>query len=235
MRKYLIYLAVFVFFVGCKKDESFEYYRQKAEEKRTEIENLIKTFSCGDLSDWKVDALLGSSMATIYYYPVAPTPNAQYLRLKEEYQALVVKSRRPDENLALIDIFYPPAIAIECIDGHPKVMTAGDYNIEKATTVLNKKMAEVEELTAKNTCSGTEEWYIIPLIKDCKNMYLPVNKNDQVLVGKINGLQQIIWALQMRIVALDNTKKDCFKYDNGDKQLEVVCENNKPVIKEKAL
>ena len=230
MKKHLIYLAVLVFIIGCKKEESFEYYRQKAEEKRIKIENLIKTFACGDLSNWKVDALLGSDIATICYYPVATTPNTQYLRLKKEYMALIEKSRKPDESLALIDIFYPPAIAIECIDGYPKVLTAADYDIEKATIVLNRKLAEVEELTAKNTCNGTEEWQIIPLIKDCKNIYIPINKNDKASLGKINELQQIIWALQMRIVSLDDTKKDCFKYNNSEKSLKVVCENNKPVI-----
>ncbi|MBL1408721.1 hypothetical protein [Sphingobacterium faecale] len=235
MKKHLIYMAVLLLIAGCKKEESFEYYRKKAEEKRMEIENLIKTYACGDISDWKVDGVLGSSITTIHYYPVAPTPHAEYLRLKKEYVALVEKSRIPNDNLALIDYYYAPAIAIECIDGSPKVMTAEDYNMEKATAMLNKKLAEVEELTVQNTCNGTEEWYVVSFIKDCESIYIPVNKNDKAMSGKINELQQIIRALQMRIVALDNTQKDCYSYSNNNRSSEVVCENNKPVIKEKRM
>lgn len=230
MKKYLAYLVVLVFVLGCKKNESYEYYYQKAKEKRIEIENLIKTFPCGDLSNWKVDAFQSSGLGSLYF-PIAMNPNPQYLRLKGEYEALIQKAKKLDDRMAYYDYLHNPAIAIECVDGHPKVMTAQDYNLEKATIVLNSKIAEIEALTANNTCTGKEDWQLFRVMKDCKSLYIPINKLDKALVGKLNELQQIIWVLQMRIVFLDNTKQDCFKYDNSDKPFEVVCENNKPVIK----
>lgn len=232
MKNYLAYLAVLVFVLGCKKNESYEYYYQKAEEKRIEIENLVKTFPCGDLSNWKVDAL-STSVFSVIYYPVATIPNPHYLRLKEEYEVLINKAKKLDDRTFYLDYIYNPAIAIECVDGHPKVMTAQDYNLEGAITVLNTKIAEVEALTGNRTCAGTEDWYVFRMMKDCKSVYIPINKNDKALFGKINELQQIIWTLQMRIVSLDNTKQDCFRYENSNTSFEVVCENNKPIVKAK--
>lgn len=232
MRKYLAYLAVLVFVLGCKKNESYEYYYQKAEEKRIEIENLIKTFPCGDLSNWRVDVLPNSAIGSIYF-PIAINPNPQYLRLKVVYEALINKARKLDDRTYYLDYIPNPAIAIECVDGHPKVMTAQGYNLEKATTVLNAKIAEIEAITANKTCTGTEDWYVFRMMKDCKSVYIPINKLDKALSGKINELQQIIWALQMRIVFLDNTKQDCFKYEDSNTSFQVVCENNKPVVKAK--
>lgn len=230
MRKHLAYIALLLFFVGCKKEESYEYYYKKAEEKRLEIENLIKTFPCGDLSNWKIDVIPASFFNSLYF-PIAALPNAEYLRLKKEYVQLIEKAVQLDNRNIYFDYLPNPAIAIECAEGHPKVMTARDYNLENATSLLKTKIGEIETLTAINTCTGTEDWEILQLIKDCKNAYIPIDKNNKALLGKINELQQIIWALQMRIVSLDYTKNNCFKYDFNNKPFKVVCENNKPVIK----
>lgn len=230
MRTYLLHLVFVFIIVGCNKNESYEYYYQKADEKRNEIEKLVKTFPCGDLSSWRVDTLPGQGINFIYF-PIHKTANSEYIRLKNEYETLLEKAKKLDDRTIYYDFLPNPPITLECVDGHPKVMTAYDYNLEKAISVLNAKVMELESMISSNTCNATDQWHLIQLIKDCKTNYAVVNKNDATLLKKVRIIQEIIMILEMRITSLDQSKKDCFKYDYNIKSFEVSCENNKPVVK----
>lgn len=225
MKNNLLLMIITLLFTTCSKDESADYYFKKAEQKLIEIDALVKTYPCGNLSNWKVDAI------AFRYYPISTIPNIQYERLKKEYEQLIAKANRLDPRPSSYDMLYLPPISVECIDGHPKVMTANDYTLEQAVIVLDSKIAEFEKLTTNITCNGSEQWVLHQIIKDCKIEYAVSDQKNKNLLQNIAQLTNAIYALQMHIVVLDPSKRDCYhKFGNWNTPFEVKCENNKPVI-----
>lgn len=228
MKRNLLYIIGLLLLVGCKKEKSYDYYYQEADKKLKEIESLIKTFSCDDISLWKVDVVSGGPYSTIYF-PIAPVPNSQYLVLKKEYEDLIQKAKKLDKRISYFDYYWIPPINIECIDGSPKVMTANDYDLEEATKHLNNMVTEMKNLADQVNCESINNWQLYTLIKDCEINYIVINKNDENIAREVSRLYEIVISLQSRIAFLDETKRNCFT-TNHIKSFEVTCEGNNPIV-----
>lgn len=228
MKRNLIYIIGLLLLIGCNKDKSYDYYYQEADKKLKEIESLIKTFPCEDISLWEIDVVDSGPFSTVYF-PIAPVPNSQYLVLKKEYEDLIQKAKNLDKRKLHYDDYWAPPVNIECIDGSPKVLTANDYNLEEATKQLNNKIAEMKNLADQVKCENNNDWQLYTLIKDCEINYIVINKNDKNIAGEVSRLNEIVISLQSRIAFLDETKRNCFT-TNQIKSFEVTCEGNKPIV-----
>ncbi len=223
--------ALVILCASCKKDnESYQDLYSKAEKKLTEIEDLIKKSSCNNLINWQVDTLMDGIGSGHKYFPVNNTIKSDYDKLKATYLELLNSARKTDPRPILNDIFIPEThFEIGCIDGHPKVLLASDFSVEQVRDRLISNIERLERFYSNKTCSGPNNWYVIPIVKDCKIkhvlQYIGIDSKDNFTFSiKYNQYK----ALSSRLAQLDSNYAKCENLIAPQKH--VICENHIPVI-----
>lgn len=230
-------LSLIVLCVACKKDnQSYEELYKKADEKLVEIEKLVKTSSCNDLSSLQIDSVIGGYNggynSGYKYFPVGNEIKNAYSKLKSEYMSLLEAARKMDER-PILNMFVEPEshFGIGCIDGSPKVLLASDFNLEQTREKLNTSIRALETFYANPICDNPSNWYALPITKDCKLKYvLFQNDSNSKSVKDFNAIYRQHKALSRRLAKLDPSYVKCENLLASPKG--VRCENNRPVIEE---
>lgn len=229
--------SLIVLCAACKKDnQSYEELYKKADEKIVEIEELIKTSSCSNLSSLRIDSVIGGYNggynAVYRYFPVGNETKNAYNKLKSEYMSLLEAARKLDERPILTMLVESePHFGIGCMDGSPKVLLASDFNLEQTREKLNTNISALETFYANPICADPSNWYALPIVKDCKLKYvLFQNDSNNESRRDFNAIYRQHQALSRRLVKLDPSYVKCENLLASPKG--VRCENNKPVIEE---
>ncbi|GEM_PF-750245 len=229
--------SLIVLCVACKKDnQSYEELYKKADAKLVEIEKLVKTSSCNDLSSLQIDSVIGGyngGYNSVYkYFPVGNEIKNAYNKLKSEYISLLEAARKIDER-PIFDMLVEsePHFGIGCIDGFPKVLLASDFNFEQTREKLNTNIRALETFYANPICHNPSNWFALPIAKDCKLKYV-LFQNDANSESRkdFNAIYRQHKALSRRLAKLDPNYVKCENLLASHKN--VRCENNKPVIEE---
>lgn len=230
----LIKLFVLILFcASCGKDKETLYAElyEKADEKLAEMESLIETVDCGNLSDWQIDTVSRGLRIGYVYLPVGNAVKKKYYNLKSEYSSLLEEAMKLDQRPVLaLPIRFEPHFGIGCVSGHPKVLLSSDFNLERTKSLLRENIASLETFYSNPRCSEVNRWIGLPIIKDCKLKYVLFLDDHSADTKAFNQLYKQHESLLKRLLQLDSSDSKCGDLILGQKESD--CENNTPIIRD---
>ncbi|QIH35704.1 hypothetical protein [Sphingobacterium sp. DR205] len=225
--------VLILFCASCGKDKESldaELY-EKAEKKLAEMESLIETADCGNLSDWQIDTVSRGPRIGYVYLPVGNAIKKKYYDLKSEYSSLLEQAMKLDQRPVLaMPIRFEPHFGIGCVSGHPKVLLSSDFNLERTKSLLRENIVSLETFYSNPRCSEVKRWIGLPIIKDCKLKYVLFLDDDSADSKAFRKLYEQHESLLKRRLQLDSNDFKCGDLIVGQKETD--CENNTPIIRD---
>lgn len=218
---------------SCGKDKETldaELY-EKADKKLAEMERLIETADCGNLSDWQIDTVFRGLRIGYIYLPVGNAIKKKYYDLKSEYSSLLEQAIKLDQRPVLaVPIRFEPHFGIECVSGHPKVLLSSDFNLERTKALLSENIVSLETFYSSPRCSEVNRWIGLPIIKDCKLKYVLFLDDHSTDTKAFRKLYEQHESLLKRLLQLNSNDFKCGNLILGQKETD--CENNTPIIRD---
>lgn len=194
MKKILTSLIVLTLLMGCSKDEekSYTYWSNLVEKKQIEINNLVQSVACTDVSDFEIIAKNG-------YHLVHPTVKSTFEILQTELDNLLKERSKADpikdaENL----LFTHPITPIKkiCENGKPKLIFPSDLSLEEINVELPLRYAEISAFYKDVPCTDANAWFIYVIRNACCLESMAIHKTigTQELTTKINSYNRLIEA-----------------------------------------
>lgn len=237
MKRILYIVALSSFLFSCEKAEKTgEEWSRLLDEKRQEIDNLIVSTVCNDVSEWSVfsDRLPYACSET--HFPIHASIKDEFDRLWADYLYLSEKN---------IDIMIKEGVIIEpcwddiwvhqaplhiaCDNNKPSLVYVNDLDAEKSKEQLAMIYPRIEAYLAELTCENSEDWtYTVLYNNGCSPAYIPVRRTNERSAIRTD----IELYNAHRANVLQKEQVDCSNrittYPDG-----VYCENGKPVVKTK--
>jgi hypothetical protein len=236
MMKILRQLSYFMLFIllvsACKKDDiTSEQWSTKAEEKRAEIDQLIASEKCENLTDWSIDKV-DNFWCGHSYFPVHKNIKTQFNKLWKEYLTLTSKSvdagiregiiYEPCEEYIL---HHSEPTQLTCDNGKVKLLYIKDLSLEDSKARIAPLKTKIDNYLSNLTCSGTENWATTILLNDCGIDHIPYIRTADVTELK----KDIALYNSLKANILEREKTNCptrkYTYPKG-----VKCINSKPVV-----
>lgn len=219
-------------FSACKKDDfTSEQWFAKAEEKRTEIDKLIASEKCENLTDWNIEKVK-NFWCNHSYFPVHKRFKTQFNKLWKEY--LTLKSNEVNAGTKE-GIIYEPCeeyilfntepIQLICDNGKAKLLYIKDLSLSDSKARIAPLKTKIDNYRNNVTCTGPENWLTVMLLKDCGVEHIPYLSTTQ----RPEIVQDIALYNSLKKNIIDHEKPNCppddYKYPK-----DVKCVNNKPVV-----
>lgn len=226
-------LTLFMLLVSaCKKDDiTSEQWSVKAEEKRAEIDKLIASEKCENLTDWNIEKV-DNFWCGHSYFPMHKSIKKQFEKLWKEHLAL--RSKEVDAGIKE-GIIYEPCYEdiwhvseptqLVCENGKAKLLYIKDLNLADSKAQIAPIKIKIDNYLASLNCTGTSNWTTTILLKDCGFDYIPYLTTANIIDIK----KDISLYNSLKANILQREKPNCptgkYTYPKG-----VKCVNNKPVV-----
>jgi len=215
MNKALTILLVIFLFNSCKKDESWQYWDNLANDKLEEITNLSKNNSCNDIPNLTIQEIINICPSSII---VHKNDLKKFEQLYQEFRNYNEKAKKlggPE--------FYPlcannSTIKIGCKDNKPYLIDAYNISAEDLEIEMTKLYTEIKKHYTSSTCVNISEWRGVTLYTGENKEAIAINSTDSNLNKKL----LLYRLLNCRKLQLEN-KACSFDYNL---KIKLSCVNN---------
>lgn len=182
MNKALTILLVIFLFNSCKKEESWEYWDNLANEKFEEITNLSKNYSCNDIPSLTIQEIEKICPSSIIIHTKDLKKFEQLYEDFRTYNEKAKKSGRPEVYLLCANT---STIKIGCKDNKPYLIDAYNISAEDLEIEMSKLYTEIKKHYTSSTCANISQWRGMTLYTGENKEAIAINSNDGNLNKKI--------------------------------------------------
>ncbi|PRD50769.1 hypothetical protein [Sphingobacterium gobiense] len=237
MKRTLLFVALSILFFACEKEEKTAgEWSKLAEEKRQDIERLIASTTCHDISEWSVFTHGDPYGCAPTHFPMHPSIKdefdrlwADYLYFNREHTNAMIKEGVIIEPCWDEGWFHHAPIRLACRDNKASLVYIHDLEIEESKEQIAEIYPHIEAYLAELTCENNEGWtYTVLYNNDCSLSYIPVKRTNERSAIRTD----IEFYNAHRANIVNKEKLDCsdrsYEYPDG-----IICEDGKPVVKTK--